>query len=138
MHKDFILDLRFMPFKVLDAIDLWAIYRWKLRRSLTSVSMRGSNPVRTPGCRWPGGLPGKSHLLHWFSLAHICLMDFSILINWTSPFRILGVSGVLFHFYSILNRNSCKQTVKTLIWPDLGLHCLPRYQKWDTRLIERL
>ena len=42
-------------------------------------------------------------------------MDFSILINWTSPFLVLGVSGVLFHFYSILNRNSCKQMVKTLI-----------------------
>ena len=50
-----------------------------------------------------------------FSLSHICLLDFSILINWTSPFRILGVSGVRFHFYSILNRSSCKQTVKTLI-----------------------
>ena len=48
-------------------------------------------------------------------LTHICLMDFSIFINWTSLFRILGVSGVLFHFYSISNRNSCKQTVNTLI-----------------------
>ena len=27
----------------------------------------------------------------------------------------LGVSGVLIHFYYILNRNSCKQTVKTQI-----------------------
>ena len=26
-------------------------------------------------------------------------MDLSILINWMSPFPILGVSGVLFHFY---------------------------------------
>ena len=26
-------------------------------------------------------------------------MDFSILINWTSPFPIIGVPGVLFHFY---------------------------------------
>ena len=31
-------------------------------------------------------------------------------MNWTSPFPILGVSGVLFWFYYILNRNSCKQT----------------------------
>ena len=30
------------------------------------------------------------------------------------PFPILGVFGVLFHFYSISNRYSCWQTVKTL------------------------
>ena len=29
--------------------------------------------------------------------------------------NILGVSGILFHFYYILNRNSCKRTVKTLL-----------------------
>ena len=33
-------------------------------------------------------------------------------INWTSTFPILGVR---FHFYSISNRYSCQQTVKTLI-----------------------
>ena len=54
---------------------------------------------------------------------------------------MLGLSGVLFHFYSILNRNSCKQTMKTLIRrrvllaSDLGLHCFPMSQKWDARLI---
>ena len=32
------------------------------------------------------------------SLTHICLVDPSTLINWTSPFSILGVSGALFHF----------------------------------------
>ena len=31
-------------------------------------------------------------------LTHNCLVDPSILINWTSPFPILGVSGVIFHF----------------------------------------
>ena len=46
---------------------------------------------------------------------HICRVDPSIHINWTSPFPILRLSGVLFHFYSISNRYSCKQTVKTLI-----------------------
>ena len=40
-------------------------------------------------------------------LTHICLVDPSFLINWTSPFPILGVPGVLFHFYSIWNRYSC-------------------------------
>ena len=48
-------------------------------------------------------------------LTHICQVDPSILINWKSPFRILGVSDVLLHFYSISNRNPCKQTVKTLM-----------------------
>ena len=50
-------------------------------------------------------------------LTNICFVDLSILISWTNPFPILGVSGVLFHFYFILNRNSCKQTVKTLTRP---------------------
>ena len=31
-------------------------------------------------------------------LTHICRVDPSILINWTSPFLILGVSGVLYFF----------------------------------------
>ena len=31
-------------------------------------------------------------------LTHICLMDLSILINWTSSFPIVGVSGVFFSF----------------------------------------
>ena len=44
-------------------------------------------------------------------LTHICPVDYSILINWTSPFPVLGVSGVLFHLYLIFDRNSCKQTV---------------------------
>ena len=48
-------------------------------------------------------------------LTHICLVDPPILIKWASPFPILGVSDVHFHFHSILNRDSCKQTVKTLI-----------------------
>ena len=39
-----------------------------------------------------------------FDLTHICLVDPSILIKWTSPFPILGVPGVLFHFYSTSNR----------------------------------
>ena len=74
-------------------------------------------------------------------LTHICVVDFPILINWTSPFPILGVSGELFHLYSILNRYSCKQTVKTLItcrvlrrliWICTVWLC-PK--KWDARLI---
>ena len=65
---------------------------------------------------------------HAFSiLTHICLVDPSIFINWTSPFPILGVSGVLFHFYSVSTRYSAAS--------DLGMHCLPMSQKWDARLI---
>ena len=40
-----------------------------------------------------------------------CLMDSSILIKWTSPFRNYWMSGLIFHFYFISNKNSCKQTV---------------------------
>ena len=35
-------------------------------------------------------------------------MYFPILINWTSPFPILGLLGDIFQFYSNFNRNSCK------------------------------
>ena len=35
------------------------------------------------------------------SLTYICIVDYSKLINWRSPLQILGVSGVLFHFYDI-------------------------------------
>ena len=57
-----------------------------------------------------------------------------------SNFR--GYLVYFFIFYLIFNRNSCKQTV--CVDPDqmphsaasdLGLHCLPMSQKWDTRLI---
>ena len=37
-------------------------------------------------------------------LIHICPVDFPILINRTSPFRILEVSCVRYHFYLTLDR----------------------------------
>ena len=41
-------------------------------------------------------------------LTHISLVDFSTLINWTSPFSILGMPDVFFfHFYFIFDKNSC-------------------------------
>ena len=47
-----------------------------------------------------------SLLLHGVDkMTHICQVDPSILINWTSQLLILGVSVVLFQFYSI--SNSC-------------------------------
>ena len=35
------------------------------------------------------------------------LVDSSTVICWTSPFVILGVSGLFCHFYSIFDRKSC-------------------------------
>ena len=37
-------------------------------------------------------------LMFLFRLTLICRVDFSILINWTSPFLFLGVADVLFSF----------------------------------------
>ena len=48
-------------------------------------------------------------------LTHLCRMYFPIIINWTSPYPILGLFGGIFHFYSIFKRNFCKQTVENLI-----------------------
>ena len=64
------------------------------------------------------------------NLTHICLVDPSILINWTSPFPILGVSGALLNFYSILelifllaNMEDPDQTTQNTV-SDLGRQCL--------------
>ena len=65
-----------------------------------------------------------------------CRVDYSILINWASQFQILGASGVLFHFYVILTENPLSKQCRP--WSDardLGLHCLPRSQTRDTRII---
>ena len=70
--------------------------------------------------RWVG--------IRWY-LTHICLVDPSILINWKSPFPILGVSGVrfsfLFHFELIFLLANSED-------PDQMPHSA---QKWDARLI---
>ena len=73
-------------------------------------------------------------------LTHICLMDLFILINWTSPFRILGVLVYFFQFYSILIidillANSDPDQMQRSTASDRGLHCLPMSQKSDTRLV---
>ena len=68
-------------------------------------------------------------------------MKFSVLINWTSPFPILGLLGGIFHFYSNIKRNVCKQTVEK---PDqtpqnaascLVLRCLQMSHKKDASRI---
>ena len=52
---------------------------------------------------------------------------FPILINWTSPFLILGLLGGIFYFNSNIKRNFCKQTVENLIrglvWLCTVCHC---------------
>ena len=55
---------------------------------------------------------------------HLYRMHFPILINWMSPFPILGLLGGIFHLDSIFKRNFCKQTVENLAASDLVLHCL--------------
>ena len=67
-------------------------------------------------------------------------MAFPIFINWTSPFLILGLMGGVFNVYSNSNRTFCKQTgdpdqMLHFEASDLGLHCLPVFQKRDARLI---
>ena len=71
-------------------------------------------------------------------LTHICLIDFPILINWTSPFQFKGCQVHFCHVESIFSRHSCKQTVKTLIRRDLGLQCLRMSQKWFIRVNQML
>ena len=73
-------------------------------------------------------------------LTHICLVDFPILFNWTIPFPILGLSGVLFHvhfifFIELHVSKQWKPWSDAFYGSDLGLHCLPLSRKWDARLI---
>ena len=61
-------------------------------------------------------------------------MKFHIFIGRTCLFQILGVLGGIFHFYSNLKRNFCKQTAENLmrrsvLASDLVLHCLPMPHK---------
>ena len=84
---------------------------------------------------------------HFFSLSftlwycwliHICLVAPSILINWTSPFPNLGMSGVHFHFYFISFRIDVPVSKQWRPWSaasDLDLHCLHTSQNWNARLI---
>ena len=67
--------------------------------------------------------------------------EFPRLINWTSPFPILGLSGGIFHLYSIFkkkklmlaNSGEPDQTSR-IAASDLVLHCLPISHKKDTSL----
>ena len=58
------------------------------------------------------GLPTMFQILNPF-----CLVDYAILINWTSHFSFERCLMYIyaFHINSILNRNAYKQTVLTMI-----------------------
>ena len=65
-----------------------------------------------------------------YTLVHYIQVDPSTVIYWTSPFVILGMSGLFCRFYSILwkilltNSADLNQTPH-YVASDLGLHCLP-------------
>ena len=70
---------------------------------------------------------GSSHIDHTASddknrriivvidaLTHISRIEFPTIINWNSPFLLLGLLGYIYHFYRNSDRIFCKQTVETL------------------------
>ena len=67
-------------------------------------------------------------------------MYFPFIINWTSPFPILGLLGEIFHLYSNSNNTSVSNSGEPDQTPrfaasDLILHCLPMSHKKGDRLI---
>ena len=61
-------------------------------------------------------------------------MDFSIPINWMSPFPNLGVSDVFLIEFPVSKQRRPYQMLRS-VESDLALHCLPRSHKCDARLI---
>ena len=65
-------------------------------------------------------------------------MYFPIIINWTSPFPILGLLSVFFFiFIQILKETSVSKPDQTprFVASNLVLHCLPMSHKKTARLI---
>ena len=63
-----------------------------------------------------------------------CPINFSILINWTSPFPNFGCTfSFLFQIEIPVSKRCRPWSEVRSAASDLGLHCLPRSQKWDTR-----
>ena len=86
--------------------------------------------------------PEKSVIFLIKTLIHLCRMYFPILINWTSPFPILGLLGVcffsfLFKFQKKLLYTNSGEPDQTPYFAaaDLVLHCLPMSYKNYSRLI---
>ena len=71
-------------------------------------------------------------------LTHLCQINFPMLINWMSPFPILGLLGGIFSFLfkfkkKLLFANSGEHDQNTA--SDLVLHCLLMSHKNGARLI---
>ena len=62
-------------------------------------------------------------------------MDYSILINWTSPFLFLGLSHIYLIKIPVDKKCVDPDQMPRSAASDLGLHCLPMSKKWDARLI---
>ena len=56
---------------------------------------------RKPWKLFPFASMAEKREIYPFALTHCILLDSSTVICWMSPFVILGVSGLLCHFYSI-------------------------------------
>ena len=84
------------------------------------------------------GIVATPPVVPWWQsmLTHVCVVDASILINWKSPFPILGMSGYFVNFILFLQdfpvSKQCRPWSDAAFWS--GLHCLPRSQKWDASL----
>ena len=78
------------------------------------------------------------------SITQICCVDSSILTNWTSPFHIVWVSGVLTYFISHWNSYIYRQIVKARSETDkfnLGINsmfpnCFAEHLVWTRKHIE--
>ena len=53
--------------------------------------------------------------IHGKRLTHLCLMEFTTLVNWTNLFRVLGVLGSKCQFQLNFKSTFCRRTVETLI-----------------------
>ena len=88
------------------------IKNWRVFFTFRQYSLKARKPHRILRHQTVGFIESV-YEQQW--LTHICLMDYSILISWTSPFPILGAPGVIFYFYFILDSNFWNQTVQNLI-----------------------
>ena len=78
----------------------------------------------------------SSTAVEQLSLTHLCRLYFPILINWTSPFPILGFLGGIFHLYSNFKRKFYKpDQTSHFAASDLAFHFLMMFYKKDARLI---
>ena len=70
---------------------------------IVEANRTGNNFCRRVGIKRGRGLCGNSYLTHCILVGSSSLTA----ICWTSPFVIIGVSGLFCHFYSIFEVKSC-------------------------------